>query len=276
MKNHTFLIGLVVIVCAALLGCDMPVLNNNLREPFITITGIPGEVTYLNAAVQANRIRLSWINPTNEDFDHTEISYSAGNGPIQVLPPVAKTLQLKTIESLIYGSTYVFTVKAVDSGGNKSLGTVTIATLDKVIDDLDLDRYVTAPMAGAPPSTQAISAVQYNGVISWRNYMNNPFTGSVFVADTEYRAVVTLTANPGYTFQGVGMNRFTHTGTTSITNPQNSGTVAIVFQKAVQGWYVSNVSGNDNNGGATLGDSLKTVGAAVEKIRTAYCKIRRI
>jgi hypothetical protein len=44
-----------------------------------------------------------------------------------------------------------------------------------------------------------------------------------------YQALVTLTANPGYTFTGVGADSFTYTGAASITNTANSGTVTITF-----------------------------------------------
>jgi hypothetical protein len=78
-------------------------------------------------------------------------------------------------------------------------------------------------------------------------------------------------ANPGYTFQGVAGNSFTHSGAIAagVTNAVNSGTVKITFQKAIQGWYVSH-DGNDGRDGSSLANSVATVAAAVEKIRTAY------
>jgi hypothetical protein len=44
-----------------------------------------------------------------------------------------------------------------------------------------------------------------------------------------YKAIVTLTAQTGYTFTGVGANSFTYSGVTSITNAANSGVVTITF-----------------------------------------------
>jgi hypothetical protein len=44
-----------------------------------------------------------------------------------------------------------------------------------------------------------------------------------------YRAVVTLTANENWTFDGVGANSFAYTGATQISNAADSGTVTITF-----------------------------------------------
>jgi hypothetical protein len=48
---------------------------------------------------------------------------------------------------------------------------------------------------------------------------------------TVYRALVTLSVKPGYTFTGVAANSFIHMGTDSgmVTNPVDSGTVTITF-----------------------------------------------
>jgi hypothetical protein len=186
------------------------------------------------------------------------------------LPNLAKTVQSKIIESLSYGAPYTFTVRTVDTAGNKSSGRVTDASLDTVIDDFSLDRYITSPVGGATPNTQPINAVQYNGAINWRNPGNNPFSGSVFMENLAYGVWVTLTANPGYTFQGVGVNSFTHTDAVEVLNPKDSGAVIIVFPNAIRGWYVSDLIGNDGNDGSTPINSLKTVAEAVEQIRTAY------
>jgi hypothetical protein len=44
-----------------------------------------------------------------------------------------------------------------------------------------------------------------------------------------YKAVVTLTAKAGWTFDGVGANSFIYTGAVEISNAANSGTVTITF-----------------------------------------------
>jgi hypothetical protein len=87
---------------------------------------------------------------------------------------------------------------------------------------------VTAPVRGETPDTTAINEAQYTGTIVWQTSNGTTHTGA-FAASTVYRAVVTLTAKTGYTFDGVGGNSFTYTGATSVTNAANSGTVTITF-----------------------------------------------
>ncbi|GHU72745.1 hypothetical protein FACS189450_11130 [Spirochaetia bacterium] len=109
-------------------------------------------------------------------------------------------------------------------------GTVTIifpiiGTL--VVNALSLDALVTAPVPGATPVTTAINQTQYTGTIAWQTGSGAPHTGA-FAASTVYKAEVTLTPIPGYTFTGVAANRFTYSGA-NVTNGVNSGTVTITF-----------------------------------------------
>jgi hypothetical protein len=119
-------------------GAFMPVVIGNNTPP--------AEVTNLIAAPGAGKIRLTWTDPADADFKQVEISYSANSGSIRTLPPVAKAKQQETISSLSYGTLYGFTVKTVDSSGNKSMGSVAIASLASVVTDLALDTYITAPL----------------------------------------------------------------------------------------------------------------------------------
>jgi hypothetical protein len=97
------------------------------------------------------------------------------------------------------------------------------------VTDLDLTVKVPAPAVGGQ-ATVSVSGEQYGGSITW----DPPVTGS-FQANTVYTAKVTLTANPPWTFDGVGAGSFRHNGASSITNPAGSGTdlpeVTIVFSR---------------------------------------------
>jgi hypothetical protein len=52
---------------------------------------------------------------------------------------------------------------------------------------------------------------------------------ATFAGATQYTATITLTPKTGYTLTGVTANFFTVAGTTSDTNPANSGVVTAVF-----------------------------------------------
>jgi hypothetical protein len=96
-----------------------------------------------------------------------------------------------------------------------------------VVSAFSLDGKVTAPVKGAAPNTTGINEAQYTGSVAWQTSGGAAHTGA-FAASTVYKAVLTLTAKPGYTFSGVVSGTFTCTGA-AVTNAANSGTVIITF-----------------------------------------------
>jgi hypothetical protein len=97
-----------------------------------------------------------------------------------------------------------------------------------VVSAFSLDGKITAPAQGGQPDATPIDTTQYTGTIAWQTAGGAPHSG-VFAPSTVYKAVVTLTANTGYTFDGVAANSFAYTGATAIANAANSGTVTITF-----------------------------------------------
>jgi hypothetical protein len=130
-----------------------------------------------------------------------------------------------------------------------------------VITAFSLDGLVTAPVKDATPNTKAINTAQYTGTIAWQTEGGATHSGA-FGASTVYRALITLTAKPGYTFEGVAANKFTYAGATAVTNAANSGEVTITFP-ATAGTEVSignpsvtlYMEGNplSHNGSTTIG-----------------------
>jgi hypothetical protein len=94
--------------------------------------------------------------------------------------------------------------------------------------NFDLTSLVAIPIAGAPMQQTFTAQTQYTGTIEWRDAKTN-LPASTFSAGNTYKAIVTLTAKTGYTFIGVKQNEFRHTGSETITNASNDGTVTIVF-----------------------------------------------
>jgi hypothetical protein len=153
----------------------------------------------------------------------------------------------KAVVTLTAKSGYIFTGVGANSftysgatvTNAANSGTVTItfpatAAADgpaaAVVTAFSLDGKVTAPVRDATPDTTAINEAQYTGTIAWQTEDGAAHSGA-FAASTVYRAVVTLAPKTGYTFTGVGANRFTYTGATQVTNAANSGTVTITFPK---------------------------------------------
>jgi hypothetical protein len=94
------------------------------------------------------------------------------------------------------------------------------------VTDTNLTYKISPPRIGASVPTAMVGSTQYNGTVTW-----SP-DDSVFWAGSTYTARVILTANSGYTFNGVGP--FSHTslyGTTVtvISNTYDSVTIDIAF-----------------------------------------------
>ncbi|MDR3284138.1 MAG: collagen-like protein, partial [Treponema sp.] len=153
----------------------------------------------------------------------------------------------RALVTLTAKSGYTFTGVAADSfiysgaaAANAADSGVIIITFpataaagaDTVVNLRALDGAVTAPKTGETPNFAAINTAQYTGDVEWQTSAGAPHS-SLFAVSTVYKAVVTLTAKDGYTFDGVGANSFTYTGAASVTNGANSGVVTITFPATV-------------------------------------------
>ncbi len=97
------------------------------------------------------------------------------------------------------------------------------AQWDATVDLKDIEG-VTAPITGAAALTAIKATDEYTGTVKWDP---EPPKGC-FAAGTIYTANITLTANEGYTFNGVAANAFKVDGAEA-TNAQNSGAIRAVF-----------------------------------------------
>jgi len=114
----------------------------------------------------------------------------------------------------------------VDSGVISAVFPATGAAPPTVI-DIAAIAGVTAPATGATPVTTITGTAQFTGTVTWSG---SPAT---FTSLTVYTATVSLTAKAGYTLTGVSADYFTVAGTTSNTNPVNSGVITAVFPATV-------------------------------------------
>jgi len=101
----------------------------------------PAEVTNLNANHASGEVELVWVDPVTADFNHVEITFP---GQVGGALSVAATKQLVIIQGLTNGTNYVFTVKTVDTLGNKSAGITTQATPAAVVADVTATAEVTS------------------------------------------------------------------------------------------------------------------------------------
>lgn len=93
----------------------------------------PAEVSNLNGISGDGQIILNWTDPTDEDFDLVEITYATGENLLQV----RKGEQTVIVGNLINGTPYTFTLRTVDTNGNKSDGITTIPYTPLALDPND-------------------------------------------------------------------------------------------------------------------------------------------
>ena len=86
---------------------------------------------------------------------------------------------------------------------------------------------LSVPLPGNVPDTSVAAGLGYTASVTWSP---NP---AAFVSNTSYTATITLTATTGYTLTGVTANFFTVAGSSSDTNPVNSGVITAVFPGVV-------------------------------------------
>jgi hypothetical protein len=108
----------------------------------------------------------------------------------------------------------------------------TITDFAEPVTELDLTSYFTAPAKDEAPQT-TLETSQYTGTIVWTIGASTPLNSN-FATGSAYRAAVTLSPKPGYTFIGVAQNSFEfnnfgHTGTTQIANDAGSNVVNFRF-----------------------------------------------
>lgn len=132
----TFFIALIATLAVA--GCDL----FQLPDPVVVgpDTTAPAEVSDLTASPDDTRVWLNWVDPEDSDFHHVEITCTDSSTKLTVrkgwAPAVFSGLLNNTPRD------YTFTVKTVDTAGNKSAGTTITAT----------------PVAGPPPTTPSAPA----------------------------------------------------------------------------------------------------------------------
>jgi hypothetical protein len=171
------------------------------------------------------------------------IEWYTGGGLVFNDPTFAANTVYKALVTLSAKPSYTFTgvsinnfvhmsADSVSNGANSGTVTITFPATGNVaatvVSAFNLDGLVTVPVKGNAPVIMPIDATQYTGSIAWYT-SGGSGVGSAFAAATVYKALVTLSANPGYTFTGVSQNGFSYTGATTVTNTANSGTVTIIF-----------------------------------------------
>lgn len=100
-----------------------------------TDTTAPANVTELAATARDSRVLLTWTDATDNDIFGYEVSYSGTNAINRAISTLEKTSMIVPqgaggtyVSGLENGTEYTFTVKTMDTSGNKSEGAAATAT----------------------------------------------------------------------------------------------------------------------------------------------------
>jgi hypothetical protein len=118
---------------------------------------------------------------------------------------------------------------------------------------MDLTEYVDMPVRLGKPDKETgadVNTFFKVSSITWESSPGVPFSGTQFMGATSYRAIVTLTAQAGYTFNGLSGSAFKHekaSGTPSNTTGNASTTVVTITFPAT----ASGIIGTSPDGGGS-------------------------
>jgi hypothetical protein len=160
----------------------------------------PPDVTNATATVaSATSLTLNWVNPTVADFDRVEISSPS----FATTVVVAKTDSTYTVTGLTTGTSYSFTIRAVDTTKLASAGvtvTATPASMAPLLDET-MTQALTTAVKTSPLSRITVAGSKlayYTADITWSTGNNAPFFNSwgALNATSPYKWTSTVGATP--------------------------------------------------------------------------------
>ena len=124
----------------------------------------PAEVTGLKSVATAGRIGLSWNDPKDEDLFGIEITYKESSAMTRSLAKMeeksvfaAPGLQYIEVPNLANGTEYTFTVKTMDTSGNKSAG-VTVKATPVAVDSKETMKIVLSVLEAKSNTSITVTA----------------------------------------------------------------------------------------------------------------------
>jgi uncharacterized protein YjdB len=183
------------------------------RENISGFTVIPGN----------GEFSLYWTNPDSPDFEYVILKVSAAASPASDPPLFEKRINKTdspnnnyTITGLSNGTTYAVKACAYYRDGSFSGETAKSQSPAPPVTELRLDTLLAVPVKGGTADSSPVTNLAEFASVerSWKNGDGSPLTGA-FEEGKVYKAVLVITAKPGYTFAGAGS--FTHGGASDLS-----------------------------------------------------------
>ena len=134
-------------------------------EPISIDKIAPANIGKLEIVASNGTAILSWTNPSDSDFSGVELSMNPATSSLSNSIIIPKDSKSFSISGLTNGKEYTFTVKSVDTSGNKSGGVTKSVTVEDTSDK-------TPP---AEVTNIGIVASNENAILSWTNPTDEDF-----------------------------------------------------------------------------------------------------
>lgn len=193
---------------------------------------IPANITNLEATSKDARILLTWTDATDEDIFGYEVSYS---GTTAINRAIVSAIDNKSmivskgaggcyVSGLTNGTSYTFTVKTVDTSGNKSSGVTVIGTPAAVDSSQTMQIALSVPAAKSNTSVTVTANITTSSNVTKVVYKKNgSVNAKTLLADTTATdATVDASDNKKWTFV-ISATDETANGTYTVAAIDNAG-----------------------------------------------------
>lgn len=187
-----------------------------------TDTTPPGEVSITNVTKGSGSLHIEWVDPSDQDLSAIEVSWSPdGSNPQEISPGIGSY----EATGLVNGQAYEFTLRTVDTAGNRSSGVNRTAT-PQASQNADLSTLTVdgSEVSGFDSDTTAYTVNRPNG------------TTEVTVGATAQDPAASIGGDTGAQTVVPGANLFTVTVTSEdgVTSRTYSVTVSVAASADAQ------------------------------------------
>ncbi len=228
-------------------------ISNGISSDTVTSDSLsPKNVTTTNIIRGNDNITINWADPSDDDFNHVEITWEPEGSTPLIVNAGVKSFKATNLQEETF---YTFTIKSVDTAGNKSSGEIVVA-LTTAESDPPITEIVALPIYSADD----LNAVR-GGITGYEDWdLTNDYVlmndidlsafkigeGWIPVGDETTPFTGTFNGN-GYTVSNLFINR------PHETTGENQGLFGFINNATIENLTISNVDITVYSGAGLIG-----------------------